>query len=628
MEGYHNLPEETAEALTEDGWLHTGDIGELDDDGYLRITDRKKDLFKTSGGKYIAPPAIEAKFKAICPYASQFVVHGDERNFCVALITLDPDAIVDWAERERLAGASYAEIVALRRVQGDGRGLRRRAERAGSTAGRRSRSSIILDHDLTVEYGELTPSMKVKRKVVEENYKDDHRRVLRLIPAPGRSASRRSQPRPHRGHGRRLRNGCRRITAGTRSRLRWPPVHFEVYPAAPGYESSIDNLARVSLGSCLVLADGDSLQLAPIGWLDGEVPSTPPPGEPAPPDGSLPPEALAELGHRGFGVYVHVPFCAVRCGYCDFNTYTPGELGGAPGTSVSSYAAAVVAEIRLARRVLGEAAPSAGTVFFGGGTPTLMAPGDLAAMLRCVEDELGLAPGAEITTEANPDSVTAESLGALRIAGFTRISFGMQSAVPRVLTTLHRSHDPERVSHAVAWARAAGFDQVSLDLIYGTPGESQADWATSVEAALACEPDHISAYALIVEEGTALARQVRRGELPAPDDDDLADKYVLADERLSAAGLEWYELSNWARSPAARCRHNELYWTGAAWAGFGPGPIPTWVAPGVERAPPRRRTPTAWGPDSARRRPGRCWGPNRAGSSGSSWRAGSASACR
>ena len=301
------------------------------------------------------------------------------------------------------------------------------------------------------------------------------------------------------------------------------------------------------------------------------MPSAPPPGDPVPPDGELPPEALAELGRRPFGVYVHVPFCAVRCGYCDFNTYTPGELGGAPSTSVASYAAAVVAEIRLARRVLGAGARAASTVFFGGGTPTLLAPGDLGTVLRAVEDELGLTPGAEVTTEANPDSVTAGSLETLRAAGFTRISFGMQSAVPHVLATLDRTHDPERVPRAVAWARDAGFDQVSLDLIYGTPGESQDDWATSVEAALACEPDHVSAYALIVEDGTALARKVRRGELAAPDDDDLADKYLLADRRLSAAGLEWYELSNWAATPAARCRHNELYWTGADWWGFGPG---------------------------------------------------------
>jgi oxygen-independent coproporphyrinogen-3 oxidase len=192
-------------------------------------------------------------------------------------------------------------------------------------------------------------------------------------------------------------------------------------------------------------------------------------------------------------------------------------------------------------------------------------------MLRAVDDELGLAPDAEVTTEANPDSVTPESLGRLREAGFTRVSFGMQSAVPHVLATLDRTHDPARVPQAVDWARAAGFDQVSLDLIYGTPGESLADWETSLDAALASAPDHVSAYALIVEDGTALARRIRRGELPAPDDDDLADKYLLADERLAGAGLGWYEVSNWSRDEAARCRHNVLYWTGADWWGVGPG---------------------------------------------------------
>jgi len=188
-----------------------------------------------------------------------------------------------------------------------------------------------------------------------------------------------------------------------------------------------------------------------------------------------------------------------------------------------------------------------------------------------VADELGLAEGAEVTTEANPDSVDPAGLARLREAGFTRVSFGMQSAVPHVLATLDRTHDPERVPQAVAWARAAGFDEISLDLIYGTPGESLADWETSLDAALASSPDHVSAYALIVEDGTALARSVRRGEVAAPDDDDMADKYVAADERLTAGGLGWYELSNWARRTASRCRHNELYWTGADWWGIGPG---------------------------------------------------------
>jgi len=301
------------------------------------------------------------------------------------------------------------------------------------------------------------------------------------------------------------------------------------------------------------------------------VPSALPDGDPAPVDGSLPSSALAEVGTRPFGVYVHVPFCRVRCGYCDFNTYTAAELGTEPGASRSTYADAAVAEVRLARRVLGEATVAADTVFLGGGTPTLLPPEDLGRVLTAVRDELGLAPGAEVTTEANPDSVDRTSLARLREAGFNRVSFGMQSAVPHVLQVLDRTHDPERVPQVVAWAREAGFDQVSLDLIYGTPGESLADWETSLSSALASEPDHVSAYALIVEEGTALARQVAHGILPAPDDDDLADKYLAADEALEKAGLGWYEVSNWARDDAAACHHNVTYWTGGDWWGIGPG---------------------------------------------------------
>ncbi len=299
-----------------------------------------------------------------------------------------------------------------------------------------------------------------------------------------------------------------------------------------------------------------------------------PDGDPAPADGSLPAAALAAAGRRGLGVYVHVPFCAVRCGYCDFNTYTSADLGpggSPPGASLATYAQAAVTEIRLAGQVLAAVDRPVDTVFVGGGTPTLLPAADLVGMLAALEAEFGLAPGAEVTTEANPDSVTGESLARLRAGGFTRISFGMQSAVPSVLRTLDRTHDPDRVALAVGWARDAGFDQVSLDLIYGTPGESPADWRTSVEAALACDPDHVSAYALIVEEGTALARAVARGTLPAPDDDDLADKYLLVDTMLSEAGLEWYELSNWARDETARCRHNLLYWRGGDWWGIGPG---------------------------------------------------------
>jgi putative oxygen-independent coproporphyrinogen III oxidase len=301
------------------------------------------------------------------------------------------------------------------------------------------------------------------------------------------------------------------------------------------------------------------------------VPSALPDGDPAPADGSLPAASLAGLGARPFGIYVHVPFCRVRCGYCDFNTYTAAELGGSPGASRTSYADAAIAEVRRARRTLGDIDVPVHTVFFGGGTPTLLPASDLTRILRAVSDEFGLVDDAEVTTESNPDSVDATALAELRRGGVNRISFGMQSAVPHVLEVLDRTHDPARVPDVVGWARDAGFEQVSLDLIYGTPGESVADWKVSLDAALGCDPDHVSAYALIVEEGTALARRVRRGEVPAPDDDDLADKYVLADETLEAAGLGWYEVSNWARDEASVCRHNLHYWTGADWWGVGPG---------------------------------------------------------
>jgi len=299
------------------------------------------------------------------------------------------------------------------------------------------------------------------------------------------------------------------------------------------------------------------------------TPSALPDGDPAPADGALPAAALAELPGRGLGAYVHVPFCASRCGYCDFNTYTAADLGGAPGTSRAAYLDAVTAEIALARRVLGDAGPLA-SVFLGGGTPTLLASAELGGLLSRLREAFGLAPDAEVTTEANPDSVTPETLSALVAAGFDRISFGMQSASPHVLEVLDRTHTPGRALAAVAWARAAGFRSVSLDLIYGTPGESLDDWRRTLDAALAAEPDHVSAYSLIVEDGTPLARRVGRGELPAPDEDLQADLYVAADDALTAAGLGWYEVSNWAR-PGHACRHNLSYWTGEPWWGFGPG---------------------------------------------------------
>lgn len=273
-----------------------------------------------------------------------------------------------------------------------------------------------------------------------------------------------------------------------------------------------------------------------------------------------------------FGIYLHVPFCTVRCGYCDFNTYTATELGpvgGAKGASVATFVDAAIGELDLAARSVGTDRPVS-TVFVGGGTPTLLPPQDLVRFLDAVRERWGLDDDAEVTTEANPDSVTEESLRVLADGGFSRVSIGMQSAVPQVLATLDRTHDPANVAKALAAARAAGL-AVSLDLIYGTPGESLEQWRTSLETALALEPDHLSAYALTVEDGTKMAARVRRGELPMPTGDDEADKYELADELLAAAGYGWYEISNWARTPADRCRHNEAYWRSHDWWGVGPG---------------------------------------------------------
>ena len=279
---------------------------------------------------------------------------------------------------------------------------------------------------------------------------------------------------------------------------------------------------------------------------------------------------MAGADERDFGVYVHVPFCRVRCGYCDFNTYTTDELRGAKR---SDYAGQASAEVALAGDVLRAAGlprRPASTVFFGGGTPTLLPAADLATMLGAITAEFGLEEGAEVTTEANPDSVDLEYLLALRAAGFTRVSFGMQSAVPHVLAALERTHDPARIPLVVEWAREAGLG-VSLDLIYGTPGESLDDWRTSLEHAIAQQPDHISAYALIVEDGTKLARQIRVGEVAAPSDDLQADMYELADELLEAAGYRWYEVSNWSRGEGNESRHNLAYWQGHDWWGVGPG---------------------------------------------------------
>ena len=272
-----------------------------------------------------------------------------------------------------------------------------------------------------------------------------------------------------------------------------------------------------------------------------------------------------------FGVYVHVPFCASRCGYCDFNTYTPGELG-TPGEFGSAtpdgWLAALRTELALAAATVG--AVRVDTVFVGGGPPSLLGAHRLAEVLGAVGDSFDLSVGTEITTEANPESTSPEFFAAIRAAGYTRVSLGMQSAAPHVLAALDRAHSPGRAVAAAREALAAGFEHVNIDLIYGTPGESDEDLLRSVDCALDTGADHLSAYALVVEDGTALARRVRRGEVDSPDDDVLAHRYRLLDERLSAAGLQWYEVSNWSR-PGGQCRHNLGYWNGGQWWGAGPG---------------------------------------------------------
>ena len=292
-----------------------------------------------------------------------------------------------------------------------------------------------------------------------------------------------------------------------------------------------------------------------------------PDGDPVPSDGSLPSTAAASAGKTGFAVYVHVPFCASRCGYCDFNTYTASELGG--GASREGYADTVLAELALAKTAIKP--EKVDTVFVGGGTPTLLDADDLGRILDGIDRAWGIAPDAEITTEANPESVSPEYLRTLRRHGFTRISLGMQSASPAVLRILDRKHTAGRAPQAALEARAAGFEHVNLDLIYGTPGETADDFAGSLRAVIDAGVDHVSAYSLIVEDGTRMAARMRRGELPYPSDDVAADRYLAAEAALTEAGFSWYEVSNWATSADARCRHNLLYWTSADWWGLGPG---------------------------------------------------------
>lgn len=298
-----------------------------------------------------------------------------------------------------------------------------------------------------------------------------------------------------------------------------------------------------------------------------------------------------------FEVYIHVPFCMRRCGYCDFNTYTAIDMGA--GASRGNYANMVIREMAIVRdwqERHGIVEPPADTVFFGGGTPTILKAADLVAMLDAVRETWGIADNAEITTEANPDTVNADYVRELADGGFNRISFGMQSAVPHVLKTLDRTHTPENVAAGISAANAAGM-RSSVDLIYGAPGESLDDWRTSVNTALDLGVNHISAYALTVAPNTTMGRRIAAGMLPTPDDDDEAAKYEIADALLSAAGLEWYEISNWAR-PGYESRHNLGYWRNVDWAGLGPGAHSHYDAPALfERGTVRRGQ--ADGEDSA-----------------------------
>ena len=269
--------------------------------------------------------------------------------------------------------------------------------------------------------------------------------------------------------------------------------------------------------------------------------------------------------------YVHIPYCVKRCGYCDFNTYTPSELKITEGLAQisNSYIDLLLMEIKAAKVQVGQSA-NVPSIFFGGGTPSLMQPDDIGRVISTIKSEFTLLPDAEITMECNPDTVTKESLAAFRAIGVNRVSFGMQSAVKHVLATLDRTHNPENLLQVTTWAKEVGFSEISVDLIYGTPGESLADWQASIDAALTLPITHISAYALIIEEGTKLAAQIKRGDVAQVDDDLTAEKYLVADKAFTAAGFEWYELSNWAKS-GSLSKHNLAYWLGDNWWGAGPG---------------------------------------------------------
>ena len=280
-------------------------------------------------------------------------------------------------------------------------------------------------------------------------------------------------------------------------------------------------------------------------------------------------ERVRSSAKDALSFYIHIPYCVKRCGYCDFNTYTPGELSSPDLSSITTpYIDAVLSEIRIAARTVG--AKKVPTIFFGGGTPSLLPAEEIVRVLMTIRNEFELAHDAEITLEANPDTLNERFLSEIARAGVNRISLGMQSAVPHVLQALDRTHNPDNVIKAAGLVREAGIEHLSVDLIYGVPGETIADWEKSFSAALELPIDHISAYALIVETGTKLAARLKRGELTMPPDDETAEKYLLLDSAAKSAGFEWYELSNWSK-PGGACRHNIAYWDGSFWWGVGPG---------------------------------------------------------
>lgn len=267
-----------------------------------------------------------------------------------------------------------------------------------------------------------------------------------------------------------------------------------------------------------------------------------------------------------FGLYIHVPFCATRCGYCDFNTYTPGELGS-PRDLTGPYLDALERELELAAAKVNRPAD---TIFVGGGTPSLLGGEGLTRVLNAARNTFGISEGAEITTESNPESTSPEFFAQIKDAGFTRVSLGMQSAASHVLQVLERAHTPGRPFAAAKEAKAAGFEHVNLDMIYATPSETDDDVRRTLDLALETGVDHISAYSLIVEDGTRMARKVKKGELPMPDQDTMARRYDIIADTLDNAGFGWYEVSNWAKE-GGECRHNMIYWRDHDWWGAGPG---------------------------------------------------------